>query len=97
MRCATVESVAVFTDASASSVVALEVVSLQPPGAVCTATQLVLLDEVELSHYLASPFKLTPDEAGAVALAVAGVWMVGWIFRVLIGMLRDRPEVVSED
>jgi len=97
MRCATVESVAVFADASATSVVALDVLALLPPGTTCTASHLVLLDDAELSHYLASPFKLTADEAGAVALAVAGVWMVGWVFRVLIGMLRERTEAIVEE
>lgn len=97
MRCASVESVAVFTDASATATVSLDVLSLLPPGTTCTATQLVLLDEAELSHYFASPFKLSADEAGAVALAVAGVWMVGWVFRVLIGMLRERTEPTVEE
>lgn len=97
MRCATVESVAVFADASAASVVSLDVLALLPPGTVCTASQLVVLDDAELSHYLASPFKLTSEEAAAVALAVAGVWMVGWVFRVVIGMLRERTESAVEE
>lgn len=97
MRCASVESVAVFADASATSVVAIDVLALLPPGTACTASQLVLLDEAELSHYLASPFKLSADEAAAVALAVAGVWMVGWVFRVLIGMLRERTEPTADE
>ena len=97
MRCAAVETVTVFTDSSATATVSIDVLAVFPPGAACTATQLVVLSEVELSHYLASPFKLTAEEAGAVALAVAGVWMVGWVFRVLIGMLRERTEPTVEE
>ena len=97
MRCASPQVVWAFPDSTGATLVEVEVLALAPAGTACATSQYVVLDQAEVDHYLVSPFKLTLEEAGMVSLAVAGVWMVGWVFRVLIGMLRERTDTSVEE
>lgn len=69
----------------------LQVVSPQPVEV--TSCVLVVGSPSEMS----SPFALSVEDGSAVAAAVAGVWIIGWVFKALIVTLRGGSnETVDE-
>lgn len=42
------------------------------------------------------PFQLTMEEAGQLALAIVGVWIVGWAVRMVMKAMRTADSVSAD-
>lgn len=78
MRCATPLTFWAFSDASGTSSVQVGGLSVGAEVANCAPGELVVVSQLELDQYTASPFRLTLAEGGALATAIVLVWAVGF-------------------
>lgn len=98
MRCATVTTIYAFTDTGTTrgSYTGLTV---GPDGVTsCTAAQLIVFTQSEYENAVASPFRLTLAEAGAISSAILLVWALGFSIRWAIrAMQSPDPLQTPED
>lgn len=81
MRCASVTTIYAFTDTGSTrgSYTALTVGS--EGAASCGVGQYIVLQQSEYENAIASPFRLTLEEGGAIAGAILLVWALGFGIR----------------
>ena len=98
MRCATVTTIYAFVDAGTTRGTYTGL-TVGPDGvASCTAGQYVVLPQAEYENAIASPFRLTQAEGGAIAGAVLLLWSVGFGIRWAIrAMHTPDPLLTTED
>jgi hypothetical protein len=66
---------------------------MEPTTVECsTACTITVVHELSLP-----PLQLTVEEGGAIATAIVGVWVVGWIFGQLIRMVRQADKVEADE
>lgn len=68
-----------------------------PAGTVCGASDLVVFTSAEAGQLFNSPFNLSIEQGGAVAVAVLSVWAVAWAFRVVIKALNPTEDISFSD
>ena len=59
----------------------------------CPIDAYIALTPAEFNTYMVSPFKLGSDEAGAISVAVLGIWAIGFGIRMAIRAIRDTGPV----
>jgi hypothetical protein len=92
MRCASVTVIYGFADTSGVRA-SYEGLTVGPEGATsCTVAQYVVLGQSEYENAIASPFRLSLAEAGAISSAILLVWAVGFGIRMFIRAVHT-PEI----
>lgn len=98
MRCATVTTIYAFTGTGTARGTYTGLTVGAEGVTSCTAAQYVVLAQAEYENAIASPFRLTQAEGGAIAGAVLLLWSVGFGIRWSIrAMHTPDPSINSED
>lgn len=98
MRCATVTTIYAFTGTGTTRGTYTGLTVGAEGVTSCTAAQYVVLPQAEYENAIASPFRLTQAEGGAIAGAVLLLWSVGFGIRWAIrAMHTPDPLTTAED
>jgi hypothetical protein len=94
MRCASVTTIYGFAvTGTGTARASFEGLTVGAEGATsCTVAQYVVLGQSEYENAIASPFRLSLAEAGAISSAILLVWAVGFGIRMFIRAV-NIPEI----
>jgi hypothetical protein len=97
MRCASVTTIYGFADTSTVRA-SYEGLTVGPEGATsCSAVQYMVLGQAEYENAIASPFRLTLAEAGAISSAILLVWAVGFGIRWAIRAMNSPDLTLTSE
>lgn len=88
MRCATPTTIYAFTGAGLARGTYAGL-TIGADTTACTASQLVVMTQNELDNYVASPFRLSVAEGGAISGAILLLWALAFGVRQIVRMLRE--------
>ena len=98
MRCATVTTIYAFTGTGITRGTYTGLTVGAEGVTSCTAAQYVVLRQTEYENAIASPFRLTLEEGGAIAGAILLLWAVAFGIRWAIrAMHTPDPLTTAED
>jgi hypothetical protein len=98
MRCASVTVIYAFTGTGTTRGTYTGLTVGAEGVTSCTAAQYVVLSQAEYENAIASPFRLTLAEGGAIAGAILLLWSVGFGIRWAVrAMHTPDPLLTTED
>lgn len=88
MRCASPTTIYAYTG-SGFARGTYESLTIGADTTSCTSAQLVVMTQAELDQYVASPFRLSVAEGGAISGAILLLWALAFGVRQIVRMLRE--------